>query len=197
MNIEEEYKKLLNPILYYRIVGPHYHEQLMGFSRPANIFELMYLVISEENRDLWRKDFKESGNEWVFDKEVNRDTKLAEEVIPKEYISYIPLKKISNHNKPMKVTDFMSKKYPWKRLAKSIMKGFERPLIIQRLEPLGFIVVEGKHRAAAATIIEPFNPDFVLPCLIVVLNKAYTVKMWKKPHPHPLSEEGMKQFERK
>jgi len=197
MSIEEEYKKLSNPIMYYRILGPNHHVDLLGFHRSVNIFELMHLIKSEEKDRLeWREEFRKVDDDWVIDeaKRSERNIKLVKEVIPDQYVSYIPLRKLNNHAKPAKV---ISSKYPWKRLAKSIEKGFERPLVVE-MSNRGFVIVEGKHRSAAATLIEPFNPDFLIPCLVVILDKEYTAKMWKQPHPFPFGgENSFKKFDRK
>jgi len=52
--------------------------------------------------------------------------------------------------------------------------------------------------SGAVTLIEPFNPEFIIPCLTVTLDKGCTVKMWKQLHPHSFEKEyGFKKFERK
>lgn len=171
MEVREKYKKLLNPILYWWIVGPGFHRELLGFSRPCNMFELMYLVGSEA-----------CGNN--FEK-VKLDS---------HYLSYISLKRLSI-TKPMTVASFTATKYPWLKLADSIKKeGFKCPLIVELTNTEGFVVTEGKHRFGAASLVEPFDPSLKLPCLMVKRDELYTAKMYKQPHPHPLTASGFKSY---
>ena len=174
MDAREKYRSLFNPILYWKIVGPGFHRELLGFSRPCNMFELIHLVGSEACSDNFQK--------------VELDDL---------YISYLPLKRL-RITKPMQVTEFMNTKYPWFKLAESIKEeGFKCALIVEVTNNHGFVVVEGKHRFGAASLVVPFNPSLKLPCLIVSRDELYTAKMFKQPHPHPLTPAGTKSFTRK
>ena len=195
MNIEKKYKTLMNPIMYYKVIGPGHHKELMGCSRPVNMFELMHRVNSEGSKlNNWKEDF-EGG---VF-KGSNREVKLAHDVVPKKFISYVPIKKFAQGSKPLNTKIVESDKYPWRMLAKSIENvGFESLLIVDMTDRGDLVVIEGKHRVAASTLIEPFNPEFIIPCLVISLDRSYTIKMWKQPHPYPLSGDGKyKKFDRK
>jgi len=164
--MRETYYKLISPILYYRIIGPGFHRELLGFSRSCNSFELMYLVGSE-----WKTD--------TFEK-----VKLDD-----HYLSHISLKRFGI-TKPMAINPEVCK-YDWVNLANSMQEvGVKSPLIVELTKEGGFIVTEGKHRFGAASLIKPFNLDFKLPCLLVARDIFYTVKMWKQRHPNPVDSEG-------
>lgn len=171
MSILEKYAALPNPLMYYRLAVPAFHRELFGSSKPRNEFELMHLVGSEKGQDNFQK--------------VKIDS---------HYLAYIPLKKF-NINAPLKITQLGASKYPWYSLVVSIKKeGFKSPLIVRMLDNGSLLTVEGKHRLAASGMMEPFNPDFKLPSLLIVLDMAYTIKMFKKKHPYPFNESGFKIF---
>ena len=159
-----------NPILYWQIVGPGFHEELLGFSRSCNMFELMHLIGSEKCGDNFEK--------------VKLDDR---------YLSHLSLKTLGI-SKPMKVAKAMAAKYPWFKLAESLGKeGFRCPLIAEKCDH-GFKVIEGKHRFGASSLIEPFDVNRKLPCLVIVRDELYTKKMFKRPHPHPLAAGGFKTY---
>lgn len=171
--MRETYYKLINPILYYRIVGPGFHRELLGFSRPCNSFELMYLVGSE-----WKSDNFEKAK------------------LDDHYLSYISLRRFGV-TKPMKINPEACK-YNWTKLVDSIQEeGVKTPLIAEVTDEGGFIVIEGKHRFGAASLIKPFNLDFKLPCLLIARDIFYTAKMWKQRHPNAFTSEGYSTYESK
>ena len=111
------------------------------------------------------------------------------------YISRIPLRKFTSFNKKKaRITPKMAELYPWYQLADSIKEeGFRIP-VIAALIGEALYPVEGKHRVAAASLIEPYDPDFLIPCVLTAVDPIYTCKMYKKPHPDPFDETGFKKL---
>lgn len=176
-----DYQQLLafaannNNIIYFRV--PFFHRELFGTSTPCNTFQLMWLLGSEKNMPHYEK---------------------AE--VPEHCICHIPLCRVNGVGKgPMKLTEGMKISYPWENLAKSIEEEGIRVPVIAEILPngSGYIIIEGKHRVPACTLIKPFNPDFLIPCITVIRDIRYTVKMHKKPHPDPLDSRGYKVYENK
>ena len=164
-----------NNILYFRV--PFFHRELFGTSKPCNSFQLMWLLGSERNMAHYEK---------------------AE--VPEHCICHVPLHRINGIGKgPMPLTEERKNGYPWISLAESIREeGMRVPAIIEILpNGAGFLTIEGKHRVAACTLIEPFDPDFLVPCITVVRDIRYTVKMHKQRHPDPLDPTGYKVYDNK
>lgn len=169
MDAREKYRSLSNPIPYWKIIGPGFHRELLGFPRPCNMFELMYLVGSEAC-----------------------DSNFQKRKLDDHYLCYISLKRL-NMTKPMILTDFMKTKYPWAKLTESIKKeGIKCALIVELTDMNKLVVIEGKHRFGAASLVESFNLNLKIPCLIVKKDELYTAKMYKQKHPHPLTSSGFK-----
>ncbi|RLI35822.1 hypothetical protein DRO66_06820 [Candidatus Bathyarchaeota archaeon] len=161
-----------NPIIYYKIVGPGFHRELLGFSRPANVFELMGLIGSEAKHENFQK--------------VRLDD---------HYLSYLTLKQLGL-NFPHKVTG--NEKYPWFKLVDSIKEdGLICPLIVEMTGLNGYMVFEGKHRFAAISLIEPFDSGVEIPCLVTKTDELYTVKMFKQEHPNPFCSGGFATYAHK
>ena len=172
MEARESYKQMSNPILYYRIVGPGFHRELFGFSRSVNAFELMGLIGSEPKHENYQK------------------VKLDD-----YYLSFLSLARLGL-TKPHKVTG--KEKYPWYKLADSIEEiGHICPLIVEITNPHGYLVLEGKHRFAATSLIEPFDKNRKLPCLLTKRDELYSVKMWKQKHPNPFAQGGVIKYGQK
>jgi len=168
--MRETYYKLISPILYYRIIGPGFHRELLGFSRSCNSFELMYLVGSERTSDNFEQ------------------VKLDD-----HYLSHISLRRFGI-TKPM-VINTKECKYNWAKLVDSMQEvGIKSPLIVEATNGGGFIVTEGKHRFGAATLVEPFNLDYTLPCLLVARDICYTAEMWKQKHPNAFASGGFSNY---
>jgi len=162
-----------NNIVYFRV--PFFHKELFGTSKPCNSFQLMWLLGSERNMKHYEK---------------------AE--VPEHCICHIPVGRFNGIGKgPMKLTKEMNENYPWLELAKSIKEeGFRVPVVAE-LQAEGFLTIEGRHRVAACTLIEPFDPNFPVPCIVVVRDPFYTVKMYKQRHPDPLDSCGYKTYHNK
>ncbi len=97
--------------------------------------------------------------------------------IPKEFLTYIPLNKFFNllddNGKltKFKLTDEQKANFDWDKLVESIeARGFLTPIIAVEIEEGGkryYKALEGKHRLTAATMIEPLNPKYPIPCVMV------------------------------
>lgn len=170
INLMDNLKKI-NPLYYYRIVGPIAHRNLLGFTRPCNIFELMHLVGSEKD-----------------------DPNFEKADYDRSFISFIPLKRLASSK--LILTEDMSLNYPWIKLSESIRdNGVKIPIIANDIGHYRYIPIEGRHRIGASTLV--FDFEFKIPSVIVKVDKFYTFKMYKKPHPYPLSEEGFRKFNKK
>jgi len=170
MNYQEMLKHAANNhcISYFRM--PVFHRELFG-TKPCNLFQLMWLVGSESNMTHYEK---------------------AE--IPERYISQIPLGRFLGAGKrPMELTEARIREgYPWLELAKSIKEeGFRVPVIAE-MQTDGYLALEGRHRVAACSLIEPFDLNFLVHAIVVVRDPFYTTKMFRKPHPDPLDSTGFK-----
>lgn len=159
----------MKPIAYFRVVN--YHKDLFCSEIPVNLWQLMALVGTEIPKDNYT------------------------ERIPNKYLTFLKLKDFANiKNNIVSVTDKMKSTYRWEMLAESIKTyGFICPVIVEQMHmPYGveFIVLEGKHRVAATTLIKPHNPDFIVPCLLVEKDVNYTIFMENKPHPNPFDKNG-------
>lgn len=162
-----------NPLLYYKVVCPVVHINLMGFTRPCNIFELMYLLGSEKG---W-ENFENGDYDYSC-------------------ISYIPLRRLTSRK--IKLNDAMLKQYPWIKLAESIKEeGIRTPIIAMDVGDFKYLPIEGRHRVGASSIA--YYPDFdiKIPAIVVKIDEIYTIKMYKQKHPYPCNKEGFKLFKNK
>lgn len=162
-----------NPLLYYKVICPVVHMDLLGFTRPCNIFELMHLVGSEKGCENF-----ENGD---YDASC---------------VSYIPLRRLISHK--IKLNDAMLEQYPWMKLAESIKEeGIRIPIIAMDSGDYKYLPIEGRHRVGAASIA--YYPDFdvKIPTIIVKIDEIYTTKMYKQKHPNPMENEGFIKYESK
>ena len=140
--------------VYYRVYK--YHEELFGNTTPVYIKELL-LKLGTEVRTL--------------DKYVAK--------VDKKYFTYIRLCDfLGRESRPKKLfTPDMKAHYPWDNLVQSIKEnGIIAPCIAERVFDKGILkyyVVEGKHRLTAALFVEPFNPDMLVPTIIVDRDMEY------------------------
>lgn len=174
MTAEEARNFIRNGVVsYHRIV--FFHKDLMGFSRPCSIFELMYLLGSEKGSA------------------ENPNPRFEKVKLDDHYISHIPLKRfVTIKDGGATITKEMAEDYPWFDLAKSLEEeGFRIPVLAAIIPGEdGLFVIEGKHRATAASLIKPYNPDFLIPCILTVIDTFYTCKMFKQRHPDPSEDCG-------
>lgn len=178
MNIDiaeaNRFMRAHNPILYYRVCL--FHEDLVGSSKSCNMFELMYLSGSEKSYNNFEQ--------------VKLDSR---------YISYLPLSCFPVTIRGTRITESMNKTYPWYKLAMSIIsEGLRTPLIVQTFDSTNKVrVIEGKHRIGAIGMIKPYDPDYIIPSIAIVLDPIYTVSMYKKSHPDPATQSGFRKMESK
>jgi len=175
INNPEKRKKFIkevNLIRYFKILGPGFHYDIMGVKHASNLFEIMYLLGSEKGSNNFQKV-----------------------VIDDYYISYIPLGKIINNK--LNIEYLMLLIYPWYKLANSIKnEGMKSPVILERNNDK-FIVLEGRHRIGSSSLIEPYDKERKIPCLVVSIDEIYTLRMFKKSHPNPLVDLGFIQYDEK
>lgn len=129
---------------YYRLTKGH--RELIGTNEPLNIWQLMNLVGTEIPVERYQKR------------------------IPEEFISYIPLNKFPGENKHSFVpTEEQKRKYPWDSLAASIKnRGFVIPIIAEKIKDQDmYLKLEGSHRLAAVAMQEPYDPEYLIPCVVV------------------------------
>ena len=154
-----------NPIIYYRV--RYFHEELFDDSVSVNIHQLMFLVGSEAKAPNFQKV-----------------------ELPDHCICHIRLRNLG-HKKKVNITKEMAKNYPWFKLALSLKcENFKSLVIAEWLGIDKYFAVEGKHRVAACTLIEPLDLNFLVPAVVVEKDYKYTRKMFKQPHPSPLSRDG-------
>jgi len=166
MTEAEAFVERNNAIRYFKIIPCH--EEFIGFERPCNIWEIMYRIGSER-----------------------ADKKRFEKVkIDKRFITYVPMSFFGQVRKGgMVVTPAMAKKYPWFELAKSLEEeGFRIPLVVERGT---YTVLEGKHRIGAVSLIKPYDPDRLIPSILVEEDPVYSAMMFGGKHPYPLHGKGL------
>jgi len=153
-----------NPVRYFKVIP--YHKEFIGFDRPCNIWELTHRMGSEKISE----DFEK----------IKIDSK---------FITYVPLLFFGQVREGgMIVTPAMAKNYPWYELASSIKKeGFRIPLVV---ECGTYIVIEGKHRIGAVSLIKPYNPDRLIPTILIKEDAVYSKMMFGRRHPYPLHGKG-------
>ncbi len=161
--MSEHYSELY----YYRIVK--YARGLAGTEIPLNIIQLQEVVGTE----VALKDFKKG--------------------LSSKYLTYVKLGDVIGCEKPAThINDEMKKSYPWVALVQSIKEiGIKVPVLLERIfikEKNYYLALEGKHRLTAATIIKPFNPDMLIPSVIVDRDNVYTDRMYKKKHLKTMKE---------
>ena len=75
-------------------------------------------------------------------------------------------------------TSKMKQLYEWDALIKSVQKqGIIVPIVAERhffKNEERYLLIEGRHRVAAATFIEPFNPNLLIPAIVVDKDLPYT-----------------------
>jgi len=153
-----------NPVLYFRIVD--YHRRLLGDDISVNIWQLMDLV----------------GSEVVL--------KNYEKRIPDGCLTHIKIRDFG-FSKLFEPTEAEKDGYPWVELAESIEKnGIVVPVIAERFVKgrggYAYRMLEGKHRVPAATMIKPFDPDRLVPCLMVEYDPKRTYECRHVPRgQHP------------
>jgi len=153
-----------NPVRYFKVIP--YHKEFMGFERPCNIWEMTHRMGSERVSEYFEKV-----------------------KIEKRFITYVPLSffqqvKVGGMN----VTPEMARNYPWFELAKSLEEeGFRIPIIA---ECESYVVIEGKHRIGAVSLIQPYDPDMLIPTILVKEDPVYSAMMFGKKHPYPLHGKG-------
>lgn len=149
-------------IIYYNIVN--YHKEICKNDIPVDIYQLQDIAGCEVSLEEYK-------------------AKLSDKHIT--YLKLCDYQQIGNEP-IVHIDDEMKKQYPWEELAESIKKiGVIVPLITLRYkekekEKFYYVTIEGKHRAFAAGLIKPFNPDLLLPNLIVEEDIEYTLMMRNK-----------------
>jgi len=148
-------------LYYYRIYK--FHKELFKNDVPVNIRQILRLIGSEVlSLDLYVP-------------KINRDY-----LIPIKLNSCLGYEKKAT--KPY--TKKMKQLYQWDALIKSIQeKGVIVPIVIERYiykKRERYLVLEGRHRLAAAMFIEPFNPELLISSIIVDRDWAYTEYMRNK-----------------
>ena len=144
----------MNEVLYYRIVD--YHEEITGDGKPLTIEQLMNLVGTEISLSEYLK---------------------KEDKIDKKYIPYVKIHNFVNVGENVNIdavimhTSKSLQKYPWQKLADSLKEnGMFVPVIAEKLvrgNRISYQVLEGKHRVTATLLIEPYDKDTLIPCLVV------------------------------
>lgn len=128
-------------LFYYRIYK--FHRELFKNDIPVNIRQILHLIGSEVL----------SLNLYV--PKINKD-----------YLIYLKLKScIGYENKASTpYTKTMKQLYQWDSLIKSVQEqGIIVPIVAERYffkNEERYLLIEGRHRVAAATFIEPFNPTY-------------------------------------
>jgi len=165
-----------------------HEEWSIKLNRPADDFYL-YLFTKEEGCNLFRYKFVNSHkdicgsddllNIWQLMDIVGTEIPIESysQKISSSFITEIPLNKfpsLKNHLggfARLKVTDEMQEVYDWKSLIESIdVRGFLTPIIVEEILVDGvkqYIALEGRHRLSAATAIESFTLESLIPCVVV------------------------------
>lgn len=163
-----------NKIFYFTVID--HHARLFPDHKFVNMWQLMHCVGSE-----------------VAGKKVQLEDYV--ETLPLDCISWITLREAIRATKPMNLTEDMKNHYKWIELRNSIQEhGLKIPLIVERKSGKNrdeYIVWEGKHRVAACTLLEPFNAEYKVPCLLIERNDAQTELMIGQKHINPLSSSGV------
>lgn len=152
-------------VRYFRVVN--HHERLFGDSAPVNLFQLMFLIGSESEN--WKKSVQE-----------------YKERIPKECITYIKLRDLFNCDKPTEITDESRLSYNWSELVDSVQSiGIKMPIIVLRRinnDKISYVALEGRHRMVACSLVEPFDPDYQIPTIVVDEDKECAQSMIGNKH---------------
>lgn len=156
-------------IPYYRL--EKFHTEICGNDAPVNIRQLLKLVGGEAKYKM---------------EDINK--------IDDKYIDKIPLHEFYGcrypHTEPL--TELDKVKYQWEKLELSIQRdGIKIPLIVQRIIVKNieyYQTLEGHHRLQTIVLMKPFNPDRLIPVLVVKQDMKYTEYMNNKicqTHLHP------------
>ena len=148
-------------LYYYRIYK--FHKELFKNNIPVNIRQILQLIGSEV---------------------LSLDLYVPK--INKDYLIHIKLNSCMGYEKKASTpyTKTMKQLYQWDALIKSVQeRGIVVPIVAERhffKNEERYLLIEGRHRVAAATFIEPFNPELLIPSIIVDRDWAYTEYMRNK-----------------
>lgn len=156
----------MNTVFYYRLLKAH--QEFTESELPVNLWQLMRFI------------------------ELKTPTK---QYFTNKYITFLKLSDINQvGNKPAQVDVNAITRYNWTKLLHSVEQdGIRQPIIAeqrfvehQKQIIKTYIALEGKHRIAVASMIKPYNPDFIIPCILVEQDSDYTNFMQHKVHPNPM-----------
>lgn len=175
-----KYSRKNDCVLYYDVVK--WHKEVFGNNIPVNVWQLMHITGTESTSFV-----------------SPQASAVAPDVdLPKKYISSVKLYEFGVYNKGSIAN---KGKYPWEKLINSINKeGLKKPILAERFingEKITYRAFEGKHRLRAFSLLEPFDKNRLVPCLIVDYNEEYSKKMFLQSHPNPLSSNGFHKSERR